>query len=206
MRTSALAREASIILTIVAVIAAVYVGVAGWADRQPRQAVAAKTAPPLMLPAITSAANDGRIVRLSDYGGRSVVVHFWASWCTACIDERPFVDVLWKRNVRRPFTVLTVAVNDDAASVRNTGRAEPGLPTVLLDAQGKVAQDWGVSDLPQTFLVDPDGTIAMRIDGPLTAETVAAIESTASAHRFIDRTTPGPAPNASAAGTAPPSH
>lgn len=116
---------------------------------------------------------DGRTLRLSDLRGRVVVVNFWASWCTACKQESPVLQWAWQ--TYGPRGVVLVGINvwdrrDDAlAMIREFGKTYPNGP----DSSGKILQDYGVTGIPETFIIDRGGGIARKHLGAVTRELLA---------------------------------
>jgi peroxiredoxin len=111
---------------------------------------------------------DGGPVHLADYRGRPVLVTFWASWCTPCRDEfnRAVAD-----HQQENLAVVGVLVRDLAHDARAFARAEHGnWPTGIDD--GRVAGDYGVDELPQSFFVRPDGRVLSHVFGGLTTQVV----------------------------------
>lgn len=104
-----------------------------------------------------------------DAGGPKLV-NFWASWCAPCRLEHPLLEALADEGV----VVYGINFKDKPAQA---GRflAELGNPYARLgtDAQGRAALDWGVYGVPETFVLDGDGTVLMRHAGPLTEKVVA---------------------------------
>ncbi len=107
----------------------------------------------------------GKAVSLSDYRGKVVLVNFWASWCDVCRSEKPGLNALQQRYADQGLTVLALASDADWEPVR---KALPeGSPlTVLLDPPaasgdnlGAVARAWGLTAVPESFLVDKNGII-----------------------------------------------
>ncbi len=99
------------------------------------------------------------------------VVNFWASWCAPCRVEHPVLMDL----ARRPgMRVVGIAYKDEPDAARGFLRAL-GNPfeRVALDLSGRTAIEWGVSGVPETFLVSPDGTVLARHVGPLEPDTWA---------------------------------
>ena len=102
--------------------------------------------------------------------GQKVLVNFFASWCIPCVEESPLLDQLG-----RTVPIWGVAYKDrpdDAAGfVRRTGDAYARLGA---DRDGTVAIDWGVTGVPESFLVDASGIIVWHYSGPLTEAVVDA--------------------------------
>lgn len=92
----------------------------------------------------------GRPTSLEALRGRPVLVHFWASWCSACKLEQSSIDAL-----ARDHAVLTVAAGSGGAYLRSQGLSFPA----LADPEAELAQRFGVRAFPTSFIVDPQGVI-----------------------------------------------
>ena len=80
------------------------------------------------------------------------LVHFWASWCPPCIKEIPDLQKLSRDfGDRKGFAIVMVAVQDTTEKVR--GFLGPGADMVLYDPNWDVANRYGTSKLPETYLV-----------------------------------------------------
>jgi thiol-disulfide isomerase/thioredoxin len=107
---------------------------------------------------------DGVRSRLADHRGKVVLVHFWASWCPPCRDELPLLLRLGDELAAGGgFQLLAVTTDEDWRDVRAfLGRAPP--PTVQMDpAEG--FRSYGVTNLPDTYLVSADGHLTVRWSG-----------------------------------------
>jgi cytochrome c biogenesis protein CcmG/thiol:disulfide interchange protein DsbE len=116
---------------------------------------------------------DGAPVSLETLRGKVVVLNFWASWCNpACYDEAPALERAWRTYRDRGVVVLGVDMQDTAEAaqtfIRRFGLTFPNAP----DAQGKVAVDYGVYGVPETFFVDRAGVIRSKHVGALTDEVL----------------------------------
>jgi cytochrome c biogenesis protein CcmG/thiol:disulfide interchange protein DsbE len=115
----------------------------------------------------------GAPVSLDGLRGRVVVVNFWASWCIpACYEEAPVLQEVWRDYERRGLAVVGINVQDkdDAARkfMEQFGFTFPN----AMDVGGKVAVNYGVYGVPETFLIDKKGRIRERKVGAVDAEAL----------------------------------
>lgn len=93
---------------------------------------------------------------LSDYRGRPVIVHFFATWCAPCLRELPALAVFAARHPPPRLTVLAVDVGEPDLRVKRFFEKRPVPFPVLLDSDRAAARAWGVDTLPTTFMLDAD--------------------------------------------------
>lgn len=100
--------------------------------------------------------------------GRWYALNVWGTWCVECRAEHEVL-VAARRAAKLPIVGLNW--KDDAAGARDW-LAQLGNPyeAVPIDAEGRVAIDYGVYGAPETFLIDPRGIIVHKQIGPLTAQ------------------------------------
>ena len=102
---------------------------------------------------------------------RPVLVNFFASWCVPCVTEAPLLAAVGRR-----VPVWGIAYKDPADDAAGFVRRS-GAPYVRLaaDRDGLAAIDWGVSGVPESFLIRPGGIVAWHLAGPLTDDVASAI-------------------------------
>jgi cytochrome c biogenesis protein CcmG, thiol:disulfide interchange protein DsbE len=114
---------------------------------------------------------NGQTVTLSDYKGKVVILNFWASWCPPCKAEMPDLDATAKALASGQDTVL-LAVNLTDGVRETVDKAKKYINdnnfsmTVLLDTEGRAANDYGITNIPTTFIIDKQGKIYDHIVGP----------------------------------------
>lgn len=115
----------------------------------------------------------GGTFRLAEQRGRLVLVNFWASWCPPCREEAPALERAWRRYRDRGVVLVGLDLwdqeQDARAFLRQFGVTYPNGP----DARGVTAIDYGVTGIPETFFIRPDGTMARHWIGPLTDEQLS---------------------------------
>ena len=126
--------------------------------------VPAFAAPPALnsiAPDFALKAVDGRNVRLSEYRGEPVVLHFWASWCGPCRESVAALDAL---GLSSGTPVLGVTLDGIYRSAAVAASLHLQSPT-LVDAQQAVARTYDVAQLPLTLLLDAEGHVRASWSG-----------------------------------------
>jgi len=97
--------------------------------------------------------------------GEVKLVNYWASWCPPCRAEHPTLEKLADEGL----PIYGINYKDDPSKARGF-LEELGDPYrgIGVDAQGRMALDWGVYGVPETYVIDGDGTIVLRFAGPVT--------------------------------------
>lgn len=128
-------------------------------------------------PPVAGQAIDDRQVDLASLRGRWTVVNFFATWCIECRREHPEL-IEFSERYKDPQDPALVAVafdRNDISATRSYFAQNGGEWPVLPDRDGSIAINYGVRGLPETFVVDPEGRIAARIKGEVTADGLAGI-------------------------------
>lgn len=154
-------------LTLVLVVIVCGLGLMLGANRPPAGALQAAVRPAATddlqgldrAPDFALADTYGDKVRLSDFRGKIVVLHFWAEWCASCKVDLAYFQRAWETFGRQDVVVLGLAYasggRDDVAKFLDD--LEITFPTVICDEDTRAAYD--VASLPTNFIVDRDGNI-----------------------------------------------
>jgi peroxiredoxin len=106
-------------------------------------------------------------VKLSDYRGKVVFLNVWATWCPPCREEMPSMEALYRRLKGRDLEVLAVSIDRKGKEVVGPFVAKYGLTfPVLLDPDNKIYKLYGLTGIPETFIIDRSGVIIHKIIGP----------------------------------------
>ena len=130
-----------------------------------------KPAPEFSLPALDAQA--GSFARSELGAGQPVIVNFWASWCAPCRIEHP---VLQQLAARKGITLYGIDYKDNPEKAR-AFLSELGNPfgKIDQDQEGRVSIDWGVTGVPETFVIDSKGTIRVHYAGPLDDQVITRL-------------------------------
>ena len=133
-----------------------------------------KPVPQSVFPALSELTDDGKPVpgfSSTDLArGKPTVVNYWASWCAQCVEEHPLLDKLAASSGADVFGVNYK--DTDVAARRYLGRYGNPYAAVGTDANGRMAIDWGVYGMPETFVIDGQGRIVYKHIGPISPESI----------------------------------
>lgn len=145
------------------------------ADRNPKEIKSARVGSALPAFEIASLRNGDPALTQTTLGhtsGQPVLVNFFASWCVPCRAEH---DALMHLSQEMGLEIVGVAYKD-APDDSRAFIAELGDPygQIGMDLKGRVGIDFGISGVPETFIVTPDGQVTYRHWGPIVGNAVEA--------------------------------
>jgi peroxiredoxin len=127
----------------------------------------------------------GRAIRLANLQGRIVFLNLWTTWCAPCREEMPAMQALYTRLRGPDFEMLAVSADQEGREVVERFVQELRLTfPVLPDPELQIADRYGVSGYPETFIIDRNGRVVAHQIGPRDWDSP---ESYAAFQRLIER-------------------
>lgn len=112
---------------------------------------------------------------LNDLKGRPVILNFWASWCYSCRAEAKDFEAFWQRYRSSDIVVVGIAIQDTPDAAISFARQFGKTYVLGLDEDGKAAIDYGVTGVPETFVINREGKVVYKEAGPMTAEKLSEV-------------------------------
>ena len=137
-----------------------------WLLPFPATAAEVSEVPMAPQPAFSLPDIDGQLHSLDEFADKVLLVNFWASWCTPCIQELPGIRRLSAAMRGLPFAVIGINVGEAQRRVMAAATRNEMNFTVLLDTDSAVFRSWGASVLPTTYVLDRKGRARYLGRGP----------------------------------------
>ena len=110
--------------------------------------------------------------RLSAYRGQVVVVNFWASWCPPCREEAPLLEQTWRKYKEQGVLFIGINIWDTEQGARAYMEEFDITFPNLVDERGRIAVEYGVTGIPETFFITPTGMISRKVIGAINRTTL----------------------------------
>lgn len=130
-------------------------------------ALIGKPAPAIDLPAVNATIPGG--FSTEDLKGRVTLVNVFASWCTPCLAEHPQIETLAERGI--PVYGINHRDKPEAADTWLRRHGNP-YTAVGADLDARASIEWGVTGVPETFIIDANGVVTYKHVGPITQEAL----------------------------------
>jgi thiol-disulfide isomerase/thioredoxin len=112
-------------------------------------------------PGFTLTTDNGRAVTVPNFGGKLLLLNFWASWCAPCVEETPSLSKLAQDYASKGVVVLGVSVDKDPAAYRKF--VEKYAPAFLTVRDTKLHEEFGTFMYPETYIIDAKGHVVQKI-------------------------------------------
>ena len=109
---------------------------------------------------------DKKFISPNDFENQIVLVNFFATWCKPCRDEHKYIKLF---SNEKKIKIIGINYKDNPKKtiewLKNLGNPYSNIP---IDKNGRIAIDWGVYGIPETFIINSNGIIKYRHVGPIT--------------------------------------
>ncbi|MCI5139804.1 MAG: TlpA family protein disulfide reductase [Candidatus Electrothrix sp. AR1] len=118
---------------------------------------------------------EGRTWTLSELKGQVVFLNFWATWCPPCISEMPAMQNLYNTLPQDQFKMLAVLYSDEAGNAKEFAKKLDITLPILVDEGNQVGMNYGLTGVPETFILDKEGIIREKVKGPAEWDSAESI-------------------------------
>jgi cytochrome c biogenesis protein CcmG/thiol:disulfide interchange protein DsbE len=116
--------------------------------------------------------SSGKTVNLKDYRGQVVLLDFWATWCHGCKLEIPWFAGFSHKYARKGLTVVGVSLDSDGWKVVAPFIKTAQVPYQIVLGNDATAAQYGIQNMPDTFLIDREGRVAAVYNGVVDKQNV----------------------------------
>lgn len=107
--------------------------------------------------------DDGRTVTRANFGGKVLVLNFWASWCAPCVNEAPSLEAFERQMGPQGVVVLGVSIDTNEKRYRQfLERFRITFPTAR-DPEANLSASYGTFLIPETYVIDSTGRVRLKI-------------------------------------------
>ena len=108
---------------------------------------------------------DDKVVRLSDFKGKTVIINFWATWCPPCRRELPSMQHTYEAFKGKNLVILGINVGEDWETIAPFIAPYKLAFPILMDTDSSELTKWKAIGLPSSFVINGKGIVTHRFTG-----------------------------------------
>ena len=120
---------------------------------------------------------DGQVLKMQNLQGKPLVINFWATWCSPCVEEMPLLDIFFRQNASKGWQMVGLAIDQPSRVRQYLSQNAISYPIGLAGLTGtELGRYLGneVGGLPFTVVLDGKGGVIQRKLGKLSAQEIQA--------------------------------
>jgi peroxiredoxin len=117
-------------------------------------------------PKFSITSDSGRNFTRADFGGKVLVLNFWATWCPPCVEELPSLNAFQKQFADKGVVVLGVSVDKNADAYRQFLSRTKVDFQIARDPEANISASYGTFKYPETYIINREGKVVQKIIGP----------------------------------------
>ncbi len=110
-------------------------------------------------PSFSIQTDSGKTITARDFGGKLLLLNFWATWCGTCIEEIPDLNAMSRELMPQGLVVLGVSVDKDETAYRNFLKRSPLAYLTARDPEENINMKYGTVQYPESYLIDRNGKV-----------------------------------------------
>ncbi len=117
-------------------------------------------------PAFTIKTDQGREISPANFGGKLLVLNFWASWCEPCVEEIPSLNEFARKYAGQGVVTLGVSIDRNEKLYRDFVRRNNVAFQTARDPDANISGSYGTFKVPETYVIDRSGKVVQKVVGP----------------------------------------
>jgi len=117
-------------------------------------------------PVFTITADNGKTITRSDFGGKLLVLNFWATWCPPCIQELPSLNEFQERLRAKGVVVLGVSLDKNESTYKQFVQRAKITFVTAREPEANISSSYGTFKYPETYVINADGKVVAKFIGP----------------------------------------
>ena len=131
-------------------------------------------------PSFQVTTDKGKKISRADFGGKLLIVNFWAPWCPPCVDEMPSLQAMASQLAPKGVVVLGVSVDRNEATYKRFLQQASIQFETARDPEANISAEYGTFKYPETYVINREGKVVQKLIGPqnwMDPELLKSLES-----------------------------